>query len=416
MATTTRFPMAGGMGGVDDLRDWQAHGDALDAEASGYPQPTLAPGLTDEALAWERRPANLVPPRAIHPGLGEVLPLTQAIASGRWGDDADNNGVPDVLERKMMITERFAPRRGVRGDPKQAFRMDDPNLSNDQLAMGIAAVDNSRRMQDQREADAAATDANIRTAGRQTGIFLGSRPSRFHLADLASDSGRIGAANDMLAAAGRGDRANVRRFNLMQEAGATRAADQARLETTLGSQERQARITGRYNLMGEQARAAGQVASEAVRGILTPRPPGPDPIRNTSDGRLIDTRTGREIAPEQKPTATPGLRESPVQGVYFYTNEKGETDVKDLRERISSGDYNPMRYYEMQRTDPKRADDYLWGRGEFARGAQGAPGAGSPAVDRSNPQPISQDQQALEWARNNPYDPRAALILQRLGR
>lgn len=313
---------------------------------------------------------------------------TNVGSSGEAGADRNGNGVPDVLERTVTIREKFG-RRGVMSDPKQAFRMDDPNLTNDQRAMGIAAVEDSRRAQERREQDQGATDANVASAGRQTGIFLGSRPTRFHLADLNSDMGALGSAEQRMAAAGRGSGAGVNRFKLMQSDAEARAESGRRFDSSLASAERQEDIKGRYNLMGEQARAAGQVGA-ALLGRREVAAQERDPLR-TVGNRLIDTRTGTEIAPELKPSAQPEMRETEVKGVYWVTGSDGKTEVKDLRERISNGSYDQMRYYELQRQDPALAMEYLMGKGRFAPAGSGgqAPAGASAAAAAQTGGPVN---------------------------
>lgn len=231
--------------------------------------------------------------------------------------DANGNGIPDVMERTTttVTKEKFAPRQaGGRPEPMQRVPGSDVRIMGDGPVAGTMP-DGSRIIgaggriasfsaEEQQKAGQLAggfgpyarrfmaegapmgrsfvqvqAPQNPQDVGQAEAFRLrgagDSLMSDQHVADLRSDMGRIGSAQDRLAAAGRGSRAGVNRYNMMQDLTAQRAEEGRRLTEGLGSAERQkgieaeglarqADLGGRWKFRGEAATAAGNMGAAQV--------------------------------------------------------------------------------------------------------------------------------------------------------
>lgn len=356
----------------------------------------------------------------------DLMDPGQAAPAATAGD-ANGNGVPDVLERTTTIKEKFAPRGGAPAGGTTTNRTDGTN----QGTMAATMPDGSRLIatggQGGRIASFSAEEQQ--RAGQLRGGF-GPYARRFMAeGDALNSRGVVQYATPQELARRSQDEGLARAFTLSRPdpGNSVMSGEAARMREGMGidgpeafrwgapgltRQERMrrsimatsptglqqfeqgnaqfnaglrnaldvARATGRFRMMGERSQAdattrAAQIKAdaEARAGAEERLFKGQQPI--VAGNRVIDPRTGAEMAPEQRPAA--GLQETPVKGWFVFTDASGKQQMIDMRERQAAGSFDAMRYMQMADKDPTAAKDYLFGRGAYAPQQAAPAGAGA---------------------------------------
>jgi hypothetical protein len=142
-------------------------------------------------------------------------------------------------------------------------------------------------------------------------------------ADLASPRGAMGAAQRLRASLGIGAVGVNRRILMRDDAAAERTESARRFNV-------QADLTGGQIVSGPTGFARRRASGEVQTFFPPPEPPKPvDPFK-VAGNRLIDTRTGQEIAPEAKPAEQgmkPGQTFKLRDGREAIWSDKGPLDA-----------------------------------------------------------------------------------------
>jgi hypothetical protein len=148
-----------------------------------------------------------------------------------------------------------------------------------------------------------------------------------------------------------------------------------RYDAGLQNEQEIARIGGRaqrgvarFNMQGTIGAAQQTAAGGVAQAMLNPGPRGPDPIR-VAGNRVVDTRTGAEIAPEQRRAAS--VADGPQPGTYLITQPDGTARVEDLRQKPVG--MSMEEYMAISKLDPESQKQYLMQRMQRQQGAPGAP-------------------------------------------
>lgn len=357
----------------------------------------------------------------------DLMDPGQAAPAATAGD-ANGNGVPDVLERTTTIKEKFAPRGGAPGtgaDRTQSRQDAGGGTMAATLPGGarmIATGGSEGRI-------ASFSPEEQQQAGALKGGF-GPYARRFMAEGSPLNSGSVVQFSTPQEQAARGQQEGLARAYLLSRpdpGNSVMSGEAARMREGMGidgpeafrwgapgltRQERMrrsimatsptglqqfeqgnaqfnaglrnaldvARATGRFRMMGERSQAdattrAAQIKAdaEARAGAEERLFKGQQPI--VAGNRVIDPRTGAEMAPEQRPAA--GLQETPVKGWFVFTDASGKQQMIDMRERQAAGSFDAMRYMQMADKDPTAAQDYLFGRGAYAPQQAAPEGAGA---------------------------------------
>ena len=322
-------------------------------------------------------------------------------------DDANGNGIPDVLERTTttVVREKFGARpapSAPQGPEMQA------TLPDGRVLMGDGGRVASFSPQEQQQAGR--LPGGFNAYGRRFTLMEGDPLDRgaavqpatprdlageglARAASLAGATVQTDLARNPIAQAGGaeayklglgiGPRQYVNRFRMMKTEADQKAEGARRFDLGLQSGERVARIEGnaqvqanRFKMMGDVSAAQIEAQQKAADAAAQREADARKPL--VAGNRAIDPVTGTEIAPQEK--QKPGLVETQLKGVYIFTDQNGDTKPMDLRENIQNGKFDVTRYMVLQSKDPAAAEDYIYGRGQFAAG-------GSPASDAAAPAP-----------------------------